>query len=546
MKFYRFLLIPLLALIASVLVFFPLLSMEGAFYGYSSSLKIPDYPHQSGGKSSNVLLIVVDGLRVDMAKSLSSLTKFPVTTGTLRTKPPSWSNPCFSNIVTGTWQEFHSVTSNEFQEIIPVEQIFTFSSSSFVTAFSGDESSRALIGDTASMAYAPISSQSPEEEDILILKKAKEFLALKPSFLLVHLNQVDHYLHYSGISGEPTAKALRNIDSLLDDLLSDVDLNSYSVIVTSDHGHLDQGGHGGGEDIVLTTPLFMFGARIKPGIQVSGTQIDIAPTVAVLTGAPIPRYSLGEPLWDVLDLPLEVKVQAALRLLGERDQFAQAFFQMLKEKYTPVDFTPLESSTDYAAVFTTSESLRKNIDSQIQALVNTKISEERNSRLYAPIVGGLVILGVLILGFRRKWPFALLNAIVALILFLLAYREVLGLSFSFSILKVGSFLEFFLIFGIPLLLSEIVVAILLPLQLKSARAGELTKFLQKSLFSVSLILLFLFSLLFYLNGMSSPWHLPDFGLGFLELTLLLMIIWNGFFVLFVPPVFWLFWRKVRG
>jgi hypothetical protein len=546
MKLYKLLVLPLLGLILSVLVFFPLYSMEGAFYGYSPPLKVPDYPHQVGDKNSNVLLIIVDGLRVDLAQSLTSLSKFEGASGTLRTKPPSWSDPCLSNILTGTWQEIHSVTSNEFKGSIPVEQIFTFSSSAFTTAFSVDEGGRALIGNLANMAYAPVSPRSPEEEDALILNKAKEFLALKPSFLLVHFGELDHYLHQWGVSGEPTKKALQNIDSLLNDLLSVVDLNSYSVIVTSDHGHLNQGGHGGGEDVVLTTPLFMFGAKIKAGVQVSGNQVDIAPTVAALTGSPIPRYALGEPLWEALDLTFKEKAGMALRLLEERDKFAQAYFKMLNAQYLPVDTSSLKSSPDDVALYTTAEDLRKTIDSEIQSLRTEKINQERNSRLYVPIVCGLFLLGFLTLGFKKRWPLALLNALVVLILFLLIYSEVLGLSFSFSILKVGSFLEFFLIWGLPLLLSETIVFLLLPLQLRDVKAEELTKFGQKTLFALSLLLIFLFSLVFCVNGMSSSWHLPDFGLGFQELALLLLVIWNGLFSLFVPLVFWLFWKRVRG
>lgn len=546
MKLYKLLLLPFLGLILSVLVFFPLYSMEGAFYGYSPPLKVPDYPHQIGEKNASVLLVIVDGLRADLAKSLTSLTKFEGASGILRTRPPSWSDPCFSNILTGTWQEIHSVTSNEFQGPIPVEQIFTFSSSYFTTAFSVDEGSRALIGNLSNMSFAPVSPQSPEEEDTLILNKAKEFLALKPSFLLVHFGELDHYLHQSGVSGEPTQKALQRIDSLLSDLLSSVDLSSYSVIVTSDHGHLDQGGHGGEEEVVLNTPLFMFGAKIKTGVQVLGNQVDIAPTVAALTGAPIPRYALGEPIWEALDLNSKEKAQTALRLLEERDQFARAYFQMLDVQYLPVDTASLKNSSDDAALFRRAEDLRKNIDSEVQALRAVKINQERNSRLYIPIAGALILLGFLFLGFKKRWPLAFLNAVVVLILFLLIYTQVLGLSFSFSILKIGSFLEFFLIWGLPLLFSEILISLLLPLQLKNAPAGELTKFSQKTLFSVSLLLVFLFSVAFYINGMSSSWHLPDFSVGFLELALLLLVIWNGLFTLFIPSIFWLFWRRFRG
>ncbi|MCR4427743.1 MAG: alkaline phosphatase family protein [Caldiserica bacterium] len=546
MKIFKSIFLSLCALLLSLLILFPLLSMEGAFYGYSSPLNIPEYPRKTGEKISNVLLILIDGLRADSARSLLSLKKIPGAFGTLKTKPPSWSNPCFANIITGTWQDFHSVTSNEFDAEIPVEHLFSFSSSSFVTAFSGDESNLQLIGDSPSMSFSPDPSLSAEEMDQLIAGKAIEFLSREPSFILVHLSQVDHYQHYYGLQGEPTTKALQNVDTLLGEILEKVDLKSYLVIVTSDHGHIDQGGHGGGEEEVLNTPFFLFGENVKTGVTVSGNQVDIAPTISLLSGAPIPRYCLGEPLWDAFDLSLETRGRFSLRLLEQRDKFASSFFQMLGGVYKPLNFSMLESSSDFSSVFGTAESLRKRIDSQIQTLKGERIAQERNSRLFAPVVCGILIIGVILFGLRKGWPLAFLDATIILILFLIFYHEGLGLSFSFSVLKWGSFLEFFLIFGLPLLLAEVIVSFLLPFQVRKANPMELAKFLQKSLFSVSLILLMIFSLFFYLNGMSSTWHLPDFDQGFYELALLLLIVWNGLFALLLPFVFGFFWKRRKG
>lgn len=533
----------LLALLLSLLVLFPLLSMEGAFYGYSPPLLIPDYPRKNSEKVSDVLLILVDGLRVDSAQSLSSLKKYPGASGILKTRPPSWSNPCFANLVTGTWADFHSVTSNEFDSEIPLENLFTFSSSSFITAFSGDESNLKLIGEPPEMSFSPDPSLSIEEMDRLIVQKAEEFLSQRPAFLLVHLSQVDHYEHYYGVSGEPTKKALQNVDFLIGDILGKVDFQSYSVIVTSDHGHIDQGGHGGGEEEVMNIPLFIFGGKVKKGVELTGKQVDIAPTISLLTGTPIPRYSLGEPLWDVFELPFDTKAKFSLSLLQQRDKFASSFFQMLGETYNPLDFSPLETSADIPSLFNTSESLRKNIDSQIELLTRENISKERNSRLFAPLLTCVVIAGLLILGLRKGWLWAFLNAAIVLVLFLLVFTQILRLSLSFSSLKWGTFLEFFVIFGLPLLLSEVVVAFLIPFQFRGSGSVELNLFLQKSLVCVSLLLLGFFSIFFYLNGMSSPWHLPDFDQGFYELSLLLLVIWNGLFALFLPPVFGFFWRK---
>jgi hypothetical protein len=251
------------------------------------------------------------------------------------------------------------------------------------------------------------------------------------------------------------------------------------------------------------------------------------------------------PLWDALNVPIEFKAKFSLRILMQRGRFADAYSRMLGTNYSPIDLASMEQTTDPEKLFSSAENAREALDGQIQEWRSQKMLEERASRLWAPILASALILMLIIFAFKGRWAFTLLNAIVALIVFLLIFTQILGLSFSFSYLYAGSFLEFFLIFGVPLLISEILLSLLLPLQLKKAKGQELVKFQQQFLFLASLLLLLLFSFVYYSNGLSSPWHLPDFTLGFMGLALLLMIIWNGLFLVFLPPAFWGLWRLIK-
>jgi hypothetical protein len=92
-------------------------------------------------------------------------------------------------------------------------------------------------------------------------------------------------------------------DHALSRALAGIDLEHDAVIVTSDHGHTDRGGHGGVEPEVMMVPLIAAGAGVRAGAHaVDARLIDIAPTVATLLGIPAPGHGLGRTLVEILEL----------------------------------------------------------------------------------------------------------------------------------------------------------------------------------------------------------------------------------------------------
>jgi hypothetical protein len=84
-----------------------------------------------------------------------------------------------------------------------------------------------------------------------------------------------------------------------------MDFEKDTLIVLSDHGQIDIGGHGGTEAVVLTEPFVAIGAGIIPGGTYEIQMADVAPTVAVLLGTNIPASSQGRPLIEILDVSAE-------------------------------------------------------------------------------------------------------------------------------------------------------------------------------------------------------------------------------------------------
>lgn len=69
----------------------------------------------------------------------------------------------------------------------------------------------------------------------------------------------------------------------------------YEVIVTADHGQDDRGYHGGRSDLQQEFALYYFGdGKGEPGEAVLD-QLQLAPTILTLMGAPVPETMQAEP-----------------------------------------------------------------------------------------------------------------------------------------------------------------------------------------------------------------------------------------------------------
>lgn len=543
---------PLIVLLLGILGLIPLLGQQDSFYLYQPPLTLPSGQYTAGaGTETKVIVVIVDGLRVDQAEKLKlwDESKKQGAWGTLLTQPPSWSDPCFSNIITGTWAEFHSVSSNEFQGKIPVDTIFRAARSKGLTvAFCGDEKWLSLLPSPPDYSFGIDSTTDPEGADLSILEKGLEFLTKGPDLLFVHLNQVDHTSHFYGTSSQESERALAHVDSLLSRFLARVDWEKYVLFLISDHGHRIQGGHGGGEEEVLTTPLLIRGKGVIAGGPLRGKQVDLAPTLAVLLGCPFPAYNLGSPLFSAITLSEKNKALAEFSLLETRFSFARAYGALLGEGIRAIDFPSgkdLEKQEKWAALFRWSEEQLRELDRSLVEIRENGLAQERLSRLWAPILATLACLLLILLGRKRGWPLAFLNAAVILILFVLFFTYVFGQTFSFSTLPTGSLLVFLLIFAPPLFLPAILVLSAIPLQCRKKSSEERLLFAGKMLFSFSFLLLALFAFVYYANGLVSTWHLLDFALGFLILAILLLLIFNGIFSLFLLPLFYFCWGRIH-
>ncbi len=124
----------------------------------------------------------------------------------------------------------------------------------------------------------------------------------RPGLLIVHLSAPDHFGHGFGVFSPQYERLLRSIDERLERFYEQLPAD-VTVVALSDHGMLAHGSHGVSSDVERRTPLFAFGPGIRRGASLPRlSQTDLAGTFALLLGVSVPVHGLGTPAYEVLDL----------------------------------------------------------------------------------------------------------------------------------------------------------------------------------------------------------------------------------------------------
>jgi len=129
--------------------------------------------------------------------------------------------------------------------------------------------------------------------------------------MVAHLGGTDHAAHIHGLESELYKKRLRDLDSELADLFGSVP-DDWTVLLTSDHGLTNYGGHALGTG-AAAEEVYLFAKG--PGIASPGEldsvieQRDISVLLSSLLGLPLPTSSDAVIPLDMLDLTASKREQ---------------------------------------------------------------------------------------------------------------------------------------------------------------------------------------------------------------------------------------------
>lgn len=272
-----------------------------------------------------VVFVLIDALRYDTAAKLEVMPflnelRSQGAQAIMHSRPPSFSAPAWTTLLTGAWADINdgqlfNPPDNDHVRAFSQDNLFAAAErKGLKTAVSGYVWFEGMLKQAGVDAgfYTEGEDMTADRE---VVTAAMPWLESKDyALILIHLDQVDYAGHHEGGPRDPRWEAAaRRVDDLLREIASRLDLTQDTLVVLSDHGQIERGGHGGPEAITLIEPFVMVGAGVRPGSYDDVQMVDVAPTIAVLLGLNLPAISQGHPLTQLLWLDQEslTKVQAA-------------------------------------------------------------------------------------------------------------------------------------------------------------------------------------------------------------------------------------------
>ena len=266
----------------------------------------------SGPTLRHALVIGVDGVRFDLLgqDTTPSIWSFgragflaPVS---IDEATPTWSGPCWATIGTGTGVARHGVTTNDLTghrlanhpDFVTVA---TRAGLSTLLAISGwpplalPEDGGPLFAEATRREFVAVTEMSLagwDAADETTTDRAARILTEDgPRMSFVSLGAGDITGHLTG-AGAAYREAARTADQRVGRLLAAIRSRrgyqdeGWTTVVITDHGHLDQGGHGGREPEVTTAWAAAAGPGIRPGGPPPVTRlVQVAPLVLAALGA---------------------------------------------------------------------------------------------------------------------------------------------------------------------------------------------------------------------------------------------------------------------
>ncbi len=497
-----------------------------------------------------VVLVLIGGLTYDASLEMPYL-------NTLREQGldspcmgyyPSYSQSAWTTLISGAGPEISDAhlldVPDEQLTFLTVDDLFTEAKrANLMTAIAGFQWWERMIPEQVVDRHFFVAS-TDAEADQRVVQSALELMGnVPPNLLLIHLSQVDEAARTHGPDSDQYRAAVQRADARLEEIAQAMSLTRNVLVVTSDHGYLAHGGHGGAEREVVTTPLVMVGARVSPGTHDRVSQSDVAPTVAALLGLAIPSAAQGEILFDALVTDEAESTEKWVSWSQQRVELSDLYLESIGLQ-PDTEAARGDAEVAYSSLLVRNyESARALAEFAVRGSTaemvkgrSQRIAGEQRQRL--PIAA-LAVAGVAYLLWRR-WTKT------TAVLFLSAATTVLVYNLLFfwegqvySLSTIGQWWTFatdVLLRTVTALVTAICVLIWLVRHQKRRRPIEIAQLN----YSFALLLAFLLALplaiAYVLDGLQVTWHLPHPLAGFAQVSSLLQLGMAAFVTTFLPLI----------
>ncbi len=229
--------------------------------------------------------IVVDGLRRDAAEQMK-VTRQLEASGQCRISDQgsfTVSRPEYALLSTGLEVDRTGSRNNDLTAPLAAESIWQVARASGL----------AVSGSSHLRWFAQLFPEGFDRFTHLEPHTADVFAASHGALLdlnVFHPLYVDEQAHHHGAASPEYAAAVARVDFEIASLLGRMDLSQDLVILTADHGHRDEGGHGGAQDEIRNVLICFAGAGVaRRSDRAAFDGRSTAPALAYLLGLRFPR-----------------------------------------------------------------------------------------------------------------------------------------------------------------------------------------------------------------------------------------------------------------
>jgi hypothetical protein len=264
------------------------------------------WPAPGGQAVPKVLLIGIDGVRVDVLRdvptpNLDALVAAGFFGETARNVRPTVSGPCWSSMLIGVGPEKHGVLNNDFstnrypeypdfltriEEVRP--DLRTFAAVDWLPLGTetdggpliGDAVDRKAVVDGYELGWT-------EADSVSVMATVEELRTGNPDALFVYLGAPDEISHNIGGIGEEYRASIATADRHVGRLVEAVKARAtfadedWLILVSTDHGRTDEGGHGGDSPEETTVFFLASGPGTQRGPATGSPSILDVPVTAL-------------------------------------------------------------------------------------------------------------------------------------------------------------------------------------------------------------------------------------------------------------------------
>jgi hypothetical protein len=533
-----------ICILVIVVSYFWATGLMDSVYAYHSPLhNSPPAPGEALGtpNTRSLVIVLIDALRYDTSQKAQVMPFLNELRGRgassmMHSRPPSYSEPAYTVILTGAWPDLSDgPTINVDYAIVPTftqDDIFSAAHRAGLrTAVSGYYWFEKLIPQEAVSASFYTSGED-QLADRQVTDAALPWLrGGNYHLVLIHIDQVDYAGHYEGGPIDPRWDvAATRADNLLNEIVSAMDLSQDTLLVISDHGQIDQGGHGGQDAVTLLEPFVLVGKGVIPGEYADIQMVDVAPTIAAVLGANIPGTSEGHPLTDMFDFNQAQVETINSALTQQQSRLVQAYQAAIGRQVSVAPSEDIVAASQAA----------------MDAAREARLNAERMPRAILGFLLALLLIGFLVWRTKCHLIWFLGGVVLYLLLFNLKYAILDKKTYSLS--SVISSTDLIISCALTTLIALFISWLVVMLGRKAFRNGpRLAGESALAFILATLCILSLPIILHYvINGAVVTWALPNFTISFLALLFLiqaLMVAAIGLVLTGLSAVIGIFVRK---